>query len=233
MSTTSSAFTQPLDFDINRFTDPQAFDGSVFNPYSLQNATQNPMYAQFAGNMNAQTLNALPGANLERAMVSSSFNDNMAQSTNMQNFLADQSAQNVTEALPGQTQGVNANILAARGSEFNAGNMGADTQPGFVDQMKQVMGLESAPKLKTMADFADESKYLDYMKAEDLKNTINNSNSFDWGGAFDTGLSAFNAFNQYKYQNDTMDLYKSQIAEARAERTRKNTTRDAWSNAYN
>ncbi len=71
---------------------------------------------------------------------------------------------------------------------------------------------------------------LQKMKALDLASNINNANSFDFGGAFDIGLSAFNAFNQYNYQKDAMNMYKKQIQTQNDEIARQNAVRSSWAN---
>jgi len=74
---------------------------------------------------------------------------------------------------------------------------------------------------------------LDMAKTNQLGLDQYNANSFDWTGAFNTGLSAFNTFKQNDYQDQMLDLYKGQIQAQNAEIARKNKTRSAWANAYN
>jgi len=79
---------------------------------------------------------------------------------------------------------------------------------------------------------AGESGYVDYLKGEKLNSDIANANNFDWMGGANLALSAFDAYNKYNMQNEQMDLYRQQIADARAERARKNTTRNAYATAF-
>ena len=53
---------------------------------------------------------------------------------------------------------------------------------------------------------------------------------FDFTGAANIGLSAFGAYNQYKYQNEMMDAYKGQLASQQHQIDRSNAAKDSWSN---
>ncbi len=230
MAEKTSAFNNPIKFDINKFNSQnQAYDGSMYNPYSYQNSNQNPMYASMGGNMNAATLQAIPGANMERSAVSSMFNQDMAQNSNMKDFL---NTQSLSPAMAGQNAGVDPSILQARGSEFTGQGQGLTSQSKSAFQNGRATIFDSNQMNLVPTEGLEGKPLTNALQQNEMISSQNAMGQFDWGGAFDVGMSAFNAFNQYNYQNDMMDMYKGQISDARAERARKNKTRDAWSNAY-
>lgn len=71
------------------------------------------------------------------------------------------------------------------------------------------------------------------LKQNEMINSQNALGQFDYSGAFDMGMSAFNDINKYNYQKDVLDIYKGEAAARNAEIARKNNTRSAWANAYN
>ena len=73
---------------------------------------------------------------------------------------------------------------------------------------------------------------LDKYKAMQAQDAYNSSQGFDYTGAINTGLSAFNTYNNYKLQNEKMDLYRTDLSMKWADQARRNNTRDAWSSAF-
>jgi len=69
-------------------------------------------------------------------------------------------------------------------------------------------------------------------QANNMTNTTNQAGQFDYTGAINTGLSAFNTYNNYKLQNEKMDLYRTDLSMKWADQARRNNTRDAWSSAF-
>ena len=61
---------------------------------------------------------------------------------------------------------------------------------------------------------------------------MDSQSGFDYMGAAGLGLSAFNAFNQYNYQNDALGLAKDQLNDARSAAADKKVTRAKWSSAF-
>ena len=56
-------------------------------------------------------------------------------------------------------------------------------------------------------------------------------NSFDWTGGLNTALAGWQALETNKNNKEMMSLYKGQLADARAETSRRNKTRSAWGTA--
>jgi hypothetical protein len=65
-----------------------------------------------------------------------------------------------------------------------------------------------------------------------MKAMMNDLNSFDWMGTANLGLSAFNAYNQYNYQQEALKGAREDRAVRNAELARKNAARDSWSSAF-
>jgi len=73
---------------------------------------------------------------------------------------------------------------------------------------------------------------LDMQKANQLGKTNFDANSFDFGSAFSTGLSAFDTINKYKMQNEQMDMYKQQVGRANAQQDLVNKRHDSAVSAF-
>jgi len=58
------------------------------------------------------------------------------------------------------------------------------------------------------------------------------ANEFDVTGAANLGISAFNAYNTNKYQNEMMDTYKADLGMKWKDQERRDAVRDKWSSAF-
>ena len=72
----------------------------------------------------------------------------------------------------------------------------------------------------------------DYWKAKTANLDKLNNPDFDWTGAANLGLSAFNTWNNYNMQNEQMDLYKQDLNKKWADQDRRDSTRKEWSSAF-
>jgi len=72
----------------------------------------------------------------------------------------------------------------------------------------------------------------DYWKEKAARLNKLNNPDFDWTGAANLGLSAFNTWNNYNMQNEQMDLYKQDLNKKWADQDRRDLTRKEWSSAF-
>ena len=69
-------------------------------------------------------------------------------------------------------------------------------------------------------------------QANNLVGKTNQAGQFDYTGAANLGLSAFNTWNNYNMQKDQMSLYKQDLNKKWAGQDRRDATRKEWSSAF-
>ncbi len=214
--------------------------GSSFNPDLTRFAQKNNTGTAFNGmNMQSNPALANQGANIYSTDMTTSLASPSLTNTPAMN--------NGSSLTPGQSTFANEyGLNNAQAQQVNPQAIQANTDgKSLMTKMKVGMEdtFESMPSLggegvKTykLGDLGVNGKPLTAIEINDLNTgaekaaLANDMNSFDWTGAFNVGLSAFNSYNQYNHQNDMMDMYKGQIASQNAEIARQNKTRSSWSN---
>ena len=106
------------------------------------------------------------------------------------------------------------------------------------DPMKKALGgassMFSGGRLNILDSAQMDRVNLDGLKGVELTNGLKQNEAidaqnalgqFDYTGAFNTGLSAFNAYNKYNYQNDMLDMYKQDLGMKYADNARRDATR--------
>jgi len=75
-----------------------------------------------------------------------------------------------------------------------------------------------------------EKQYTDWLQGKFLEQQLDPG--FDWGGALNIGLSAFDTFNQYKGQDQMMDYYDETIDIKKDQIDRSNRVKDSYGSAF-
>ena len=120
-----------------------------------------------------------------------------------------------------------------RTQDFNSlGSMGQKglNQYGATPEQFNNMNFEGQQALlgHTTEGFSP-SEQLAFAKTDNLNALADQRNSFNWSGAANLGLSAFNAYNQYNYQNEALKMARNEAAVRDRELARKDKTRSNWS----
>lgn len=72
---------------------------------------------------------------------------------------------------------------------------------------------------------------LNMAKVNESVNALNQANSFDWLGGINVGLSAWDAYNKYDLQKQSIDAYNASVRERQAQQAAADNRRAAWSKA--
>ena len=75
-----------------------------------------------------------------------------------------------------------------------------------------------------------EKQYTDWLKTKTLEKQLNPG--FDWGGALNIGLSAFDTFNKYQGQEKMFDYYDDMIQMKKDQVARSNAVKDSYGSAF-
>ena len=109
-------------------------------------------------------------------------------------------------------------------SAFNQNAINGGNQPGFLDSVTSALGYGETEFQKYMKTPAyqglGESAKVDAQKAENLRLQNEKAGSFDTAGAINTGLSAFNTFNNWETSQANRNLLNTQVGVLEAEKDR-------------
>jgi len=168
------------------------------------------------------TLN-VPGVSAPKAASAFSVSPDQVGYANKYGLTPQQGSQVSSAAIgaDGQSLGFGGQI-----SDYTSDNYG-DGRWNILDTNQQAMPFSS----QQIAG-ADGVEGLNMAEANNLTSQTNQAGQFDFTGAANLGLSAFNAYNNYNYQKDMMDIYKTDMSNKWADTDRRNKTREAWGSAF-